>query len=197
MYIYDYMDVSELSPDDYRRGLDGLSPARRERILSYRAHSARRLSAAGDLIARRLAARLLGVSENEICIAQTDAGAPVIPGRPVYVSISHSGGFAAAVAASAPVGMDLQLPREISPALARRICAGSELDYAGGDQARLMRLWTMKEAYGKMTGRGVFTDGLERCFVSDGKLKTDFGSFVFYFPPAPGGGLCSVCLSAN
>lgn len=86
-------------------------------------------------------------------------------GAGVDVSLSHSGGWiAAATTCSGRVGVDIEAARPVSPALARRCLADSEL--AWWEQApvgrartlRFLRLWTAKEAYVKATGAGLGTD---------------------------------------
>ena len=88
-------------------------------------------------------------------------GKPYFPDAPqAQFSLSHSSGYAALATPSLPVGVDIQ---EIRP---ERVMAAVRF-LTEPEQAQLtalpqeeevqafFRLWTLKESYGKMTGRGL------------------------------------------
>jgi len=122
-------------------------------------------------------------------------GRPFLPGLPYYVSISHSGGIAAAAVSDIPVGIDLQSLRTISPRLLDRCYSKEEITWIGlGEEvSRAIRLWTMKEAYGKLRGTGIFAP--DRFFASftDDRIRDQYADVRFLFPPAPSGFLFTVC----
>ncbi len=88
-----------------------------------------------------------------------DRGRPQCPLAP-FVSISHSHGFAVAVAASQPVGVDLERTRGFSPSAIDSVFTTEEndhinrLSYAQRNPARTLN-WCCKEAVMKSIGRGV------------------------------------------
>lgn len=97
-------------------------------------------------------------------VRRNSVGRPVA-GAGVGVSLSHSGGWiAVATTRSGCVGVDIEAVRPVSPALARRCLADSELAWWEEAQderprmLRFLRLWTAKEAYLKATGAGLSTD---------------------------------------
>ncbi len=97
-------------------------------------------------------------------VRRNRAGRPVA-GAGFDVSLSHSGGWiAAATTRSGRVGVDIEAARPVSPALARRCLADSELAWweeapvGRARTLRFLRLWTAKEAYLKATGAGLSTD---------------------------------------
>jgi 4'-phosphopantetheinyl transferase superfamily/4'-phosphopantetheinyl transferase N-terminal domain len=80
------------------------------------------------------------------------------------VSISHSGGWAAALVScsAAGVGIDIEASSFRARALPEMFGPPELSQLAGGEGAR--RRWTLKETYGKLTGRGVL--GHPRDFVT-------------------------------
>jgi 4'-phosphopantetheinyl transferase len=99
-------------------------------------------------------------------IDTTSAGKPYLATGQLQFNLSHSRDVALVAVARAPVGVDLEHPREFRAPdrLARRICSKREyasLREAGGDrgvagaQAQLLRLWVRKEAVVKGTGEGL------------------------------------------
>ncbi len=90
-----------------------------------------------------------------------------------YLSLSHSGRYAACAACAAPVGIDLQKRTAVKKALLMRICAPGEcgdwkraeegeyaaesgsLDAASEGASCFFRVWTAKESYMKLTGEGI------------------------------------------
>lgn len=87
------------------------------------------------------------------------------------VSISHSGGWAAALVSSsaAGVGLDIEASSFAADTLHEMFGPAEVAQILGGDDAR--RRWTLKESYSKLTGRGVL--GRPRDFVTlerDGRM---------------------------
>ncbi len=70
---------------------------------------------------------------------------------PLYISISHSGFYAACAVSHEPVGMDIQEERELDwRRLLKKLGAAEACE-----QEDFWRLWTCKEACGKLTGKGL------------------------------------------
>ncbi len=128
---------------------------------------------------------------------EDESGKPRFSGCPLQFSISHSGDFVAGAVSDKPVGIDLQELRSISDRVLGRLYSPEERRWigAGPITERAIRLWTMKEAYGKLLGTGIFRDP-RFCAVFEGdRLVTRYDGFAFHFPEAPEGLLLSVCLS--
>ena len=147
------------------RGLDEaqvlrlLPPERREKALRCRRQEDRLRSAAAGLLLARYAQQLGFDRFPEV--REGAYGKPYFPDAPqAQFSLSHSGGYAALATSSLPVGVDIQ---EIRP---ERVMAAARF-LTEAEQAQLtalpqeeevqafFRLWTLKESYGKMTGRGL------------------------------------------
>lgn len=91
-------------------------------------------------------------------------GKPFIVGFPLYFSISHSGDYVLCAASERAVGADIQQFQPIDfPGFARRFFTEEEcIALEGCDseperQRVFFRLWTRKEAFGKLTGQGVMS----------------------------------------
>ncbi len=105
-------------------------------------------------------------------VKKTERGKPYIDGSPeLYISISHSGVYAAVVLSDIPCGIDIEKIREIPKRMSERFLGSAE-----GYEA-LIR-WTERESYGKLDGGGFFSggnipnDAEFRYYVNDGYLVT-------------------------
>ncbi len=76
-----------------------------------------------------------------------------------FVSISHSGNMVAVCTSDKPVGIDIEridYDKNVAK-IAKRFYHGQELDLfnANPTAEQFFKIWTMKEAYSKITGEGV------------------------------------------
>ncbi|MBR6429093.1 MAG: 4'-phosphopantetheinyl transferase superfamily protein [Clostridia bacterium] len=83
-------------------------------------------------------------------------GKPVMEGG--YISVSHSGRFAAAAFSPVPVGVDVEAVRPVSAAAALRFLCPKEAEayYKDGSGQYALCRFVMKEAFLKLTGEGIF-----------------------------------------
>ncbi|MGH3354000.1 MAG: 4'-phosphopantetheinyl transferase family protein [Nocardioides sp.] len=108
--------------------------------------------AAAHVLVRECAAELLGTTRDEVRIVQrcarcgkTEHGAPSVAGSTLRVSLSHTRGYVAAVAATRPCGIDVETvsrgpDRALSPREAAWVAGQDDAAYA------FTRLWVRKEA---------------------------------------------------
>lgn len=152
-------------------------------------------SMSGELLCRELLSE--AEPEESFILEEDERNKPYLPGSRLYVSISHSGGYVAAAVADAPVGIDLQELRKISDAVLRRYYSHDERSWinAGEPTERAVRLWTMKEAYGKLLGIGIFSGIRFSAGFADGRIITEYDDVSFHFPDAPEGQCLTVCLA--
>jgi 4'-phosphopantetheinyl transferase len=92
-------------------------------------------------------------------ILRTPQGKPYFPENDLHFSISHTPKHAFCVLADRPVGLDAEeCDRPVQPALARKFLSPQEFaryEAAPDPRGCLLRLWVLKEAYAKLTGRGI------------------------------------------
>jgi 4'-phosphopantetheinyl transferase len=103
----------------------------------------------GEALAKRMLAEYTARPLQSIEIERTENGKPFAKGIPLHFSISHSGDLLCCALSRFPIGIDIELRREIRPDLARRLCAEGE------NSTDLLALWTAKEAYFKWLGTGI------------------------------------------
>ena len=102
------------------------------------------------------AAAQIGFSQ--VTIERSEKGAPICKEGVCFVSASHTEGCKAAVASEFPVGIDAEAIGPVREKVLSRFFSMKEQDYVNSQQDRdfaFTLLWTLKEAYGKMTGLGL------------------------------------------
>ncbi|SFL10129.1 Phosphopantetheinyl transferase [Lachnospiraceae bacterium KH1T2] len=98
-------------------------------------------------------------------IITNEHGKPMIPGgKPPYFSISHKHKIAVlAVSKDNQVGVDIEFIGMYREAMVKRFYTKAEIAFLDGIQderkkrEEFYRMWTMKEAYGKLVGDGLST----------------------------------------
>jgi 4'-phosphopantetheinyl transferase len=142
---------------------------------------------------RSILGRYLDATVDSVEIEVTAEGKPYLPGHPIHFNLSHSRDVAlVAVSGQAPVGVDVEHPREFRAPdrLAHRICSEREhawLSRMGGAPnapGALLRLWVRKEAAVKGTGDGL-SRALNEVDVLDDRLA-DGWRCLDLPSPAPG-----------
>ncbi len=144
--------------------LSGLTPAEREVFDQLAVDKRRHEWFAGRIAAKRAVQRELGLPFPRLEIRLEESGRPLlfVDERPsaLHLSITHSGGIAAAIAASHPIGLDVERiePRDHTfEALVLTDGDRSRLDGLTGParDESLTLLWCEKEAYAKLEGSGL------------------------------------------
>ena len=89
-------------------------------------------------------------------IAVTIQGKPYFPNVPWHFSISHTENHVFCALSQRNIGIDAEeTSRDIDPKLAQRILSPAELAKFDGSREMLLKFWVLKEAYAKLTGRGL------------------------------------------
>ena len=117
--------------------------------------------AAEDYLTKDGASEKLQEAARDAVILRTDKGKPYFRDLPLEFSVTHSGSTWMCMISKKPCGIDFQL---IKPCSYLRIAERffSEPEYRHikehGETA-FFRLWTKREAFGKLTGGGFFDSG--------------------------------------
>ncbi len=143
---------------DLEEAMPELSEQRREKISQYKKNEDRCASAAGYLLLRECLRREYGITAPPI-MEYGEYGKPRILGHgSIHFNISHCKCAAICVVADTPVGVDIESVDRYTPRLAQYTMNSDELQQINSAQNQAIeftRLWTMKEALLKLTGRGI------------------------------------------
>ena len=181
-----------LSPEACSLSLAEMSGPRGERLNKLRGNALRE-SVTAEILCRELYALFPG-PKPPFHLTDGLYGRPMLCGSPLFPSLTHSGEWAAAAVADVPVGVDIQCIRPLSAGVLKRMFRPEELAWAGDDPARQIRLWTMKEAYGKMLGVGIFVTLPFFAGIEEDEVRKSYEDALFLFPEAPQGYLLTLCL---
>lgn len=161
IYTY-YLDVTQFEDEKFfQEKKKLLSPCRQQKLAVLKhAKDKNRSLGAGIVLDHALA--VYGLKEREMEYEFGEWGKPSFKYHPdIYFSLSHSGDYAICSIGDKPVGNDIELMKQGRLKVADRFFAREELDwmYAGQDEdeinRRMFRIWTMKESFLKVTGRGM------------------------------------------
>lgn len=113
----------------------------------------------GHQAGRELLSRLYrqATGENLPEIARTERGKPYFPDGKWHFSISHTKNFVFCVLSDRNIGLDAEEKgRQVTPAMLEKFTSDSEkLRLDPNPQDAFLRLWVLKEAQSKLTGRGM------------------------------------------
>ena len=133
--------------------LDLVGIRRREKVIRYRMPDDRKRSLGAGIIIRKI------LDENgltESCLRYSDNEKPVVDG--LFFNVSHAGDYVVGVLSDCEVGCDIEKNANAPLEVAEHYFYHSELAYikaAKNKDKAFFTLWTLKESYMKMTGRGM------------------------------------------
>ena len=166
VYVY-ALNIEKLKdPQEYPDILESLPEYRKKRIEAFRNAKGKAESFGAGLLLKRVCEQH-GISDESVSFGQH--GKPEIRG--FYFNLSHSENMILCAVSEKRIGCDIE-KIDISPArLVKRFFNKNEISYLQKfDKTRneeFYRLWTMKEAYVKMTGEGL------TCPLSQFEIRID------------------------
>lgn len=117
---------------------------------------ARSCSLTGDLLLNQMIRSRLPDVRLPLIRKTTASGKPYLPAcSGLHFSISHSGSLVVCAISSVPVGVDLELPRTVNPAVAARWFSPEEQALLEQEPSAFFDLWMAKEAVLKEIGCGL------------------------------------------
>ena len=145
----------------------------------------------GHEVGRQLIRDLCGGTLPEI--QHTEQGKPYFLNSDLHFSISHTKNHAFCCISTRNIGMDAEeCDREIDLRLAEKFLSSTEkqhFDFSTDKRECLLRLWVLKEAYGKLLGKGIGNYLSATDFSPDDpRIQIIDGCFVAVMEePSPGG----------
>lgn len=157
-----WADVSPLLNDAiFEAGLNKLPEERKQKVLKIRHREDKNLSIGAWLVFTEALKAFPGYNGTET-IAKEKNGKPYFKDNEnVHFSLSHSGNIAFCAVSCDRVGVDTQIICDFKEGICRRYFTKNERDFvlkskeAAERKDRFFRIWTLKEAYAKMTGGGL------------------------------------------
>lgn len=164
--------VTDFTNEMYLNWLSVLPKEKQIKIQSMKNEKNRFRSVIGYMLATEIINRDYGIEKSQIKFFFDDNGKPFVQNAEIFVSISHSENLVICAVSDKPIGVDIERIRKVNPGTARKFCTEREKVYVFGkipDEndfktdsedtlIRLFEIWTKKEAYGKMLGKGILYD---------------------------------------
>lgn len=156
--LYHY-DISKMSEAEFQKLYFKSDENRKAKADRLRKRPAKRLSVAAGELVRNAVSKECGIAPGDLRFRVGKSGKPYIENVNLKFSISHSGSIAVCAISDKPVGIDIEMIRDANINVARKVFTPDEQMYVFEKwslaQLRFFEIWTRKEAYVKMLGRGI------------------------------------------
>ena len=152
-------DMTPWSEERMEEILSLVSQQRREKAIKYSHKSGRQLSLMAYRLLQDMLAEVYGITEPPI-FQLLENGKPVIVGhKDIHFNLSHCRNGVACAVSDHPIGIDIEsIPQQTKDGLAEYVFNDYELQMLKESPSPTLtftRLWTMKEAVVKLSGRGL------------------------------------------
>ena len=147
-------NMNPMAEEQFNYCLSKVSEQRREKVLKYKFQAGREQSLRAYMLLQRLLKEEYGITEPPI-FRELENGKPVIVGHEdIHFNMSHCKYAVACAVSNEPVGIDVErIMEKVNDDLAKYVLSDEELKDL--TPLKFTRLWTMKEAVVKLTGRGI------------------------------------------
>ena len=191
IYKIENISAKKYTRELYEKAFEAMPDRRKEKAMRYAKEQDKRHCVFSHLLLCEILREHFGIDFPEFYISEN--GKPCLVGDKVHFSISHSGDFIACAVDVTPVGIDIEIPRDITKRVLRHCCNEEEVAFIFQDTTslpdpipaqsvqarRFLSLWTAKEAYLKYTGEGLSGGLVSVTAVSGGKLATQINQRNF------------------
>lgn len=154
-----HCDISKMSDEDFLKAYVKSEESRRAKADKLKKKPAKKLSIAAGELVRSAIAKEFNIATDDIRFRVDKNGKPYTDSAPVHFSISHSKNIAVCAISDKPVGIDIEFVKDVNLNIAKRLFAPDELQYVFEkwdlSKHRFFEIWTRKEAYVKLIGKGV------------------------------------------
>ena len=146
---------------DLKAALEDVSEQRREQVLKFKHEQGQRLCVLAYQLLKRGLREEYGITENPVFEYNAHGKPSIIGHSEICFNLSHCKEAAVCAISSRPVGVDVESIREYKESLVRYTMNDLEISLIESDSSpdvTFIRLWTMKEATLKLSGRGISND---------------------------------------
>lgn len=154
-----YCDVTNMSESEFCALYYRSDEKRKAKVDRLRKRPGKKLSVAAGELVRNAIAKELNMDAKDLRFRTSKSGKPYAENAKIQFSISHSGDIAVCALSDKPVGIDIEQIREVNVNVARRLFTPDEQIYVFEKwtqvRERFFEVWTRKEAYVKMLGKGI------------------------------------------
>ena len=159
---------------DFEAVLPLLSDQRREQALKFKYELGRKTCAMAYLLLCEGLRQEYGITERPV-FDYGEHGKPIIVGHPdIHFNVSHCREGVICVVSDRPVGVDIESIREYKDSLVRYTmndCEVQQIEQAEHPEVEFIRLWTMKEAVLKLSGKGI-VDNMKGVLTGHEQIET-------------------------
>lgn len=162
MYVSIFDHPQDVTQEELELDLERLPSWRREKALKFKFLAGQVLCTKAYLLLKEGLLHEYGISE-ELRFEYGAHEKPSLAGHPdIHFNLSHCPNGVMCVIDDRPVGCDIErIPETLKMDLVRYCCCDSEIAEINSSDSpgtAFIRLWTMKEAYLKLTGEGLCND---------------------------------------
>lgn len=153
-------NINELDDNQFQCLHSEMNPEKQKRVERFIFANDKKRTIIGDALARSAISEYCGIEKKSVEIFVDDYGKPYAKGIDVNFSISHSNDMVICAVSKQNIGADIEKIHPVSVDLVRRVCKDDELYNIIDDKGNInlfnfFKLWTAKEAFFKMKGRGI------------------------------------------
>lgn len=164
-------------PTSYDFLLPYISPQKRTHIATIHNTAQQQLSLLSDILIRVAACKTLRCQNHTLSFCKKAQGKPYLVNNPSFeFNISHTKNAIFLAFGETPVGVDIERDRIIRPEIVHRFFLQNEQAYIFSQtplkNQRIIEVWTRKEAYTKLTGKG-----MAACMSCADTMAPDFSPF--------------------
>lgn len=160
VWIVKFTDL--LTTHQYYSLLSNLPVERQQQLQKFHFQEDAQRSLIGDIIVQTLISEHLSLPKQNIILEKKNFGKPFLRNYPnFYFNVSHSGEYVTCAVSNHSIGIDIEIIKPIDLTLASRFFTNNENEYINTGQSNLEQqhrfysIWTRKEAYIKLYGRGL------------------------------------------
>ncbi len=154
-----HCDISKISDEEFFNMYLSADENRKAKADKLKDNCAKKLSVVAGELTRKVIAEKFNIDAKDIRFRTGENGKPYIENVDVCFSISHSSDIAVCAISDKPVGIDIERIRGINTDIAKKHFTTDEQEYVFEKKCfskqRFFEIWTRKEAYAKMIGKGV------------------------------------------